>query len=232
MRLASEIKRRKLDFTWFASACVNQVDGPLLRAFKEAGCWAILLGAESGVQKNLNAIRKGTTVEQIRAAVRAAKDAGLRVFTPFLVGIPGETYAEALRTIEFACELDPDAANFHCLTPFPGSELHDQVERYGTLSTDLRDYTYQGAAFVPYTMTREEITRLRQIAFRRFYGRPRFLLRRLLGLRSASDLRAAWTGVRSLLALMLTRELFGRRRQEGGPQAAGTPQGAAGTSRA
>lgn len=216
MELAQEIRRRKLDFTWFASACVNQVDGPLLRAFREAGCWAVLLGAESGVQKNLNAIRKGITLEQTRAAVRAAKDAGLRVFTPFLVGIPGETYAEALQTIEFACELDPDVANFHCITPFPGSELHDRVERYGTLSPDLRDYTYQGAAFVPHTMTREQITGLRQLAFKRFYSRPRFLLRRVLGIRSLNDIRAAFTGVRSLLWLWLRRDLFGRR-EEAGP---------------
>jgi radical SAM superfamily enzyme YgiQ (UPF0313 family) len=232
MALAREITRRKLDFSWFASACVNQVDGPLLRAFKEAGCWAILMGAESGVQKNLNAVRKGTTVEQIRTAVKLAKEAGLRVFTPFLVGIPGETYEEALQTIEFACELGPDAANFHCLTPFPGSELHDDVGRYGTLSPDLADYTYQGAAFVPYTMTREQIAELRQIAFRRFYSRPRFLLRRVLGLRSASDLRAAWNGVRSLLGLWLQDDVFGRQRKHGQDRASGTPQGAAGTLRA
>ncbi|HEW81544.1 MAG TPA: radical SAM protein, partial [Nitrospirae bacterium] len=60
MRIANEIKSRGLDFTWFASACVHQVDKPLLQAFRDAGCWAILMGAESGVQKNLNAIRKGT----------------------------------------------------------------------------------------------------------------------------------------------------------------------------
>jgi len=74
MTLAREIKARKLDFTWFASACVNQVDRPLLQAFRDAGCWAVLFGAESGVQKNLNTIRKGTTPEQIKKAVQAAKD--------------------------------------------------------------------------------------------------------------------------------------------------------------
>ena len=114
LQIALEIKRRRLDFTWFASACVNQVDARLLRAFKEAGCWAILLGAESGVQKNLNTLRKGATLDQIRAAVRAAKATGLRVSMPFLFGIPGETYEDGLKTIEFALELDPDLANFHC----------------------------------------------------------------------------------------------------------------------
>ncbi|MEJ2183517.1 MAG: radical SAM protein [Nitrospirota bacterium] len=214
MDIAGEIKRRGLDFTWFASACVNQVDAPLLRAFKDAGCWAILFGAESGVQKNLNAIRKGITLEQTRRAVRAAKDAGLMVLTPFLFGIPGETYEEGLRTIEFAMELDPDVANFHAITPFPGTELYENIEQYGSMSGDLRDFTYQGIAFTPHTMSREQVAQLRQIAFRRFYSRPRYLARRLLGVRSLGELRAGLSGARSLFWLWARKGLF---RREGPP---------------
>jgi anaerobic magnesium-protoporphyrin IX monomethyl ester cyclase len=210
MEIAREIKRRKLDFTWFASACVNQVDRELLRAFREAGCWAILFGAESGVQKDLNAIRKGITLAQIRKAVSAAKEVGLTVYTPFLFGIPGQTFADGLQSIEFACELDPDIANFHAVTPFPGTELYDNIDQYGTMSADLNDYSYQGAAFVPYSMTREEIAELRQIAFRRFYTRPRFLLRRLFAIRNLNDLRAAVVGLRSLFWLFWQRNLFRR----------------------
>ena len=210
LRLAQGIKARGLDFAWFASACVNQVDQPLLQAFKEAGCWAILLAAESGVQKNLNTLRKGSTLAQIRAAVRAAKAVGLRVSVPFLFGIPGETYEDGLKTIEFALELDPDLANFHALTPFPGTELYDNAQKYGRLSPELGDYTYQGAAFVPYTMTREQIHALRQLAFRRFYSRPGFLLRRLLRLRNLNDLRAALAGVKSLFGLWTRGRLFDR----------------------
>jgi radical SAM superfamily enzyme YgiQ (UPF0313 family) len=210
MEIATEIKRRGMDFTWFASACVNQVDKPLLKAFKEAGCWAILLGAESGVQKNLNTIRKGITLDQTRRAVRAAKDVGLQVLTPFLFGIPGETFEEGLQTIEFACELDPDVANFHALTPFPGTELYDDLDKYGTVSSDLSDYTYQGIAFTPHTMSREQVAKLRQIAFRRFYSRPRFLLRRLLGIRTAHDIQVAIKGIAGLFWLWTRPGLFRR----------------------
>jgi anaerobic magnesium-protoporphyrin IX monomethyl ester cyclase len=208
MAIAQEITRRRLDFTWFTSACVNQVDKPLLKAFREAGCWAILFGAESGVQKDLNAIRKGITPAQIKKAVRAAKEVGLTVYTPFLFGIPGQTFADGLKSIEFACELDPDIANFHALTPFPGTDLYDDIEKYGTMSGDLADFTYQGAAFIPHSMTREEIATLRQLAFKRFYSRPKFLFRRLLHLRNINDLRAGLTGVRSLFWLWLQRDLF------------------------
>lgn len=206
MQLAQEIKARKLDFTWFASTCVNQVDKPLLKAFKDAGCWAILMGAESGVQKNLNTIRKGITLGQIRKAVRAAQEVGLKVFTPFLFGIPGETFEDGLETIRFACELNPDVANFHCLTPFPGTELYDNLQQYGTMSQDLSEYTYQGSAFVPYTLDREQIGELRKLAFRKFYSRPGFLVRRLVGLSSFNDLYAAVTGLKSLFRLWCMRK--------------------------
>jgi radical SAM superfamily enzyme YgiQ (UPF0313 family) len=212
MDLAGEIKRKKLDFTWFASACVNQVDGPLLKAFREAGCWAILLGAESGVQKNLNTIKKGIRVEDTVKAVRAAKDAGLKVLTPFLFGIPGETYDEGLQTIRFACELDPDIANFHAITPFPGTKLYDEIEKYGTVSGNLEDYTYQGIAFVPYTMSRDQIAELRRLAFVRFYSRPSFLLKRFLSIRTPSDLRASYYGLRSLFWVLLAKGIFRRGR--------------------
>jgi radical SAM superfamily enzyme YgiQ (UPF0313 family) len=210
MTIAREIKNRGLDFTWFASAVVNQVDKPLLQAFKEAGCWAILFGAESGVQKDLNAIRKGITPSQIKKAVKAAQEVGLTVYTPFLFGIPGQTYADGLKTIEFALELDPDIANFHAITPFPGTELYDNIEKYGTMSEDLTDYTYQGAAFIPFTMTREEIAELRQLALKKFYSRPKFLWRRVLALRSFNDLIAAWQGIKSLFWLKTEKKLFNR----------------------
>ena len=214
MQLCHAIRARRLDFTWFASACANQVDRPLLQAMKDAGCWAILIGAESGVQKNLNALRKACTLDQIRQAVRAAKEVGLHVSTPFVFGIPGETFADGLKTIEFAIALDPDLANFHCLTPFPGTDLHDGGEQYGRLSPELGDYTYQGAAFAPHTMTREEIQRLRQLAFRRFYSRPGFLLRRLCAVRSLHEVRAAARGLRSLFWLWAAGGLFYRGKNE------------------
>lgn len=202
LAIARGIRQRKLDFTWFASACVNQVDAELLREFRAAGCWAMLFGVESGVAKNLKTIRKGITPGQVRDAVRWAKAAGIRVHLSFVFGIPGETYDEALQTIDFACELDPDMASFHALVPFPGTWLYDHAAELGTVSEDLRDFTYQGAAFVPRTMTREQIRDLRQLAFRKFYSRPSVLLRKVLALR---DARTAFHSARSFFWLWAGR---------------------------
>ena len=215
LEIARRIKAERLDIVWFASACVHQVDRELLEAFRDAGCWAILFGAESGVQKNLDALRKGITLEQTRRAVRAAKAAGLAVHTPFIFGIPEQTWEDGLETIRFACELDPDIASFHALTPFPGSELWDRRAELGTVAEDLATYTYQGAAFVPHTMTRDQIQLLRQMAYRAFYSRPGYLVRRTLGIRSLHEVAAAWRGARSLLGLWTKRGAFTR--DESGP---------------
>lgn len=212
MQLCNAIKARGLNFTWFASACANQVDKPLLKAMKDAGCWALLIGAESGVQKNLNTLRKGIKLEHVRRAVKAAKETGIRVSTPFIIGIPGETYQDALQTIDFAVELNPDFANFHALTPFPGTPLYNNIEKYGSISENLEEYTYQGAAFVPYTMSRRQIQELRQMAFRRFYGRPSFLIKKAFQIRNINDLKAALKGVKSLFWIYAKKGLFNKKR--------------------
>jgi radical SAM superfamily enzyme YgiQ (UPF0313 family) len=208
MRIAKEIKHQGLDFPWYISSRVNTVDEKLLKAFKDAGCWAILFGAESGVQKNLNTLRKGITIEQTRQAVEVAKKAGLKVCLPFIFGIPGETYEEGLKTIEFACELDPDFANFHTLAPFPGTELYEESEHLGTISGNVEDFTFEGAAFIPHSMTREEIALLRGIAFRKFYSRPGFILRKLLEVRSMKDFKMLSRGLKSLFWIWMKRDLF------------------------
>ena len=87
------------------------------------------------------------------------------------------------------------------MTPFPGSELWERRHELGTVAEDLSSFTYQGAAFVPHTMTREQIQELRRLAYRRFYGRPGYLLRRAAGIRSLHEVGAAWRGVRSLFGL-------------------------------
>ena len=182
------------------------MDYELLREMKKAGCWAVLFGAESGVQKNLNTMKKGINLDQTRAAVKAAKKAGLKVYTPFIIGIPGETYEEALETIDFAIELDPHYTNFHSMTPFPGTELYENIEKYGTMSADTDDYTFEGGAFVPYTMTREQIDELRTLAFRKFYSRPRFIVRRLFEVRSWYDFRTVMKGASSFFWLWAKRD--------------------------
>ncbi len=83
------------------------------------------------------------------------------------------------------------------------------------MSGDLTDFTYQGAAFVPYTMTRQEVAELRQRAFKKFYSRPEFVLRKILALRNINDVKAALKGGKSLFWLWMKNDIFRRRGSAG-----------------
>ncbi len=205
------IKESKLKFSWYISARADCVDYPLLRKMKKAGMWAILIGVESGVQKNLDTLQKNETLDQIRTAVKAAKKAGLKVCTPFIFGIPGETFEDGLQSIKFAIELDAHYVNFHTLAPYPGSILYRNLDKYGRVVGDLSECNFEMAGFVPYSMSRQEIYKLREIAFRSFYKRPKFIIRRILGTRTKHDLKTLYVGAKSFFRLfsrkgMLTHE--------------------------
>jgi hypothetical protein len=97
------------------------------------------------------------------------------------------------------------------LTPFPGTHLYNNIEKYGSVAHNLEEFTYQGAAFVPFTMSRRQIQELRQLAFKKFYGRPSFLFRKVLQLRTVSDCKAAYNGVRSLFWLYIKKGVFNKK---------------------
>lgn len=208
LKICDLILERKLDISWYASAIANTVDFEMLKKMKDAGCWAILFGAETGVQKNLDTIQKNLTLQDIRNAVKWAKDAGIKPYTPFMFGIPGETYEDGLETIKFACEIDPNYVDFNTLTPFPGTTIYMDYKKYGQVSANTEEYTFQHASFTPYTMSRDEIVKLRQLAFRRFYSRPKYILRKILEVRSLYDIQTLFRGACSLFWIWLGNDIF------------------------
>ncbi|HNT35541.1 MAG TPA: radical SAM protein, partial [bacterium] len=76
---------------WTAQTRVDRVDEDLLRSTRTAGCYRVEFGIESGNQKILDAVQKGTTLQQAEYAVRLAKKSGLQVGCSFILGHPHET---------------------------------------------------------------------------------------------------------------------------------------------
>ena len=178
--VAEELIRRRVDVRWVCNSRVDHVDRELLELFRRAGCWMIGYGIESGVQRILDSVRKGTTIEQARTAVAASHAAGLQVTGHCVLGIPGETRADITETIRFARELDLDFAQFYCAVPFPGSELYDEARRAGWIITD--DWSRFEQNFSVLTtpqLSAEQIMELRRAAYRQFYLRPRLIARTL-----------------------------------------------------
>jgi len=191
------MKENKLNIIWSAQARADKVDRELLRAMKEAGCWKLHIGIESLVQKNLDMIKKGTTVEQNCNAVRLSKEAGIEVEASFIFGIPGETFEDGLKTIELLKTLDIDYARFFSLTPY--GELQAKLQEYGKLLTnDLSKFQGNEIVFVPYSMSQQELEKLISIAYTQFYFRTNYIFKRIKKLASWRTFRDSVRGARAV----------------------------------
>jgi len=125
------------DVTYRAFVRLNQCASPLfVQTLVETGCKHIAVGAESGSNLILKAMRKGLTKQVSREGIRRAKEAGLIVRTYWIVGFPGETWDTVRETVEFVDETRPDEFVVYPLIPYPGTPLYHDPERYGLLNID------------------------------------------------------------------------------------------------
>ena len=103
-----------------------------VRALRTAGCVEAWLGAESGAQSVLDAMEKGTTVDQIRVAASRLRAAGIRVGLFLQFGYPGEGWAEIQATRALVREVEPDDIGVSVSYPLPGTRFYERVrERIG-----------------------------------------------------------------------------------------------------
>jgi len=179
--ICKEIMDRGLDTQWVCSCRVDLIDKELMKVLKKAGCRMIYFGVESGVQRVVNLIRKGIKLEQAEKVMRWAKEVGIETVASFVIGIPGETWEEALQTIKFAKKLDPDYAQFSIATPFPGTELYQIAKNNGLLLTeDWSKYTVLKPVMKTKELSVEQLQKLIRKAYFSFYLRPKVILRYLL----------------------------------------------------
>jgi len=172
-RLCAAIIEQGLRIAWTCNSRVDTVDQQLLKQMAQAGCWMISFGIESAEQAVLDRAEKGTTVAQARAAVAAARRAGIKTAGHFIFGLPGDTPQAMERTITFAKSLPLDIAQFYCCAPFPGSRLYNEAIKEGWISgRDFSCVTQTGAVMNLPTVSPAGVNRARARAYRSFYGRP------------------------------------------------------------
>ena len=183
--LCREFIRRAFQekITWWTDSRVDCVDEELLVLMKKAGCTIISYGIETGVQRLLDFIEKGISLEQIRETVRITKKVGFSIRATMILGLPTETREESLRTIKFAKELKIDQVRFALATPFPGTRLYDiATEEGGITSNDwtafslMSGYTGKKPIYVPKGRDGKELAQLQRRANLYFYLRPRVIL--------------------------------------------------------
>lgn len=193
--VGEEILRRRLEIGWDIRARVDCVDREMLKILKRAGCERIHYGVEAGTAKILKVLNKGITLERARETITLTRKTGIETLAYFMIGSPSETKADILKTIRFALDLQPDFAHITILCPFPGTDIYERGLREGIFS---RDHWQQFAEnptpgfSPPYwneILSDEELQELLQLAYKKFYTRPSYLLKKTLQVRSLRELK-------------------------------------------
>lgn len=99
-----------------------------IKDLARAGCHNIWMGAESGSQKVLDAMDKGTTVEQIYQATTLLKKHGIHPSFFIQFGYPGETREDIAKTIRMIKDLLPYEMGISVSYPLPGTVFHERVK--------------------------------------------------------------------------------------------------------
>jgi len=100
----------------------------MARALKDAGCKEAWLGAESGSQRVLDAMNKGTTVPEILIARARLQAAGIRVGFFIQLGYLGEELMDVLATRKLIDNARPDDVGVSVSYPLPGTKFHELVK--------------------------------------------------------------------------------------------------------
>lgn len=175
--LLKYIRDKKLSWSCFSR--IDVVDEGLLIAMKESGCHTVIFGIESGDYDFREKYGKKITDTLLREVLNLCSRLRINTVGTFIVGLPGETKFNIIKTIKLAKSLPLDYASFNIATPRFGSKLNTNCSPAGLI---ISNSSSQG--FMPY----EESFKMVKLANKKFYLRPSYILKRFIKLNSLSSL--------------------------------------------
>lgn len=192
INVCRKILQKNLKINWKCEGRVDIINEEVLKWMKKAGCSMIAYGVESGNQKSLDYLNKKTTIPQIEKAFEMTRRVGIKTMSYFILGIPVETFEEALYTIDFAKKIKTDYAQFSILSPFPGTELYDEAVSKGWYreinAQNPMDKDLKRPVTISENWSEEKLKEIVKIAHRRFYLTPRYVTSKLMEVRNFKQL--------------------------------------------
>lgn len=190
MDLCNKIIESGLKITWSSNTRADTADKEMADLMYDAGCRLVSIGVESGSQYVLDKIGKKLTIDEIRDTVKIFKQAKIKIYNYFVIGLPWDDEESIEQTINFAIELDSDFISFYTATPLPGTRFHRYAQEHNLID---QNNSWSDAYYYPvvntHSLSKERIFELHKEAIRRFYFRPMFILRSILNIRSFAELK-------------------------------------------
>jgi len=197
-----EIERRNLKVTWDFRGRVNQCDKETLARAKKAGCRMISFGVETGSNEGLKILKKSTNIEQIERTFRWCRELGIITVADYIIGFSFEkTKQDVKRSVIWCINLDPDYAQFSILQLLPNTPIFDEGLDKGLANLDkwleFAQNPKPGFAIDHWTehLTLPQLRKLQTWAYRRFYFRPKYIMRSLRQTSTAYQFKTKFRGM-------------------------------------
>lgn len=173
--LCERIIEEKLPIRWTCNSRVDFVDEEMLQLMGKAGCWMISWGIESGNELILKRAAKGADPKKAHRALTWAKQAGIKNWGYFIIGLPGETVETIRETIDFSKTLPLELALFHIAAPYPGTPFFFEVVKNNWFREGTRweEVDMDKGTVLQYdNLSAEELMYWQKRAFREWAVRP------------------------------------------------------------
>jgi len=130
-----------LSFCMANGVFVNSLNEEMMTQMAKSGCYQITFSVESGSKDSLKRMRKNVNLDRVKPLVKHAKNLGISCHGTFVLGIPGDTEEDIMKSFKFARMFD--SVSFFEVSPLPGSELYDiciEKDMLKDLSFDKLDF--------------------------------------------------------------------------------------------
>lgn len=112
-----------------------------IKMLADIGLKGILIGFESGSDKVLKFINKGSTVEQNLEAAKICKELGIKIWANYMFGLPNESYVEMIKTALMISKIKPEYHSSALFTPYPKTNLYEYCKKNDLLRiTNYSEY--------------------------------------------------------------------------------------------
>jgi len=136
-----EIVKQDVKIAFECITRAERLNNEILRLLKEAGCYRIWIGAESGSQKIIDAMDRRVRVETVQKTINDANKLGIETGTFIMLGYPGEDEDDVKETIKHLIKSNPTHYTITIAYPIKGTSLYTEIEKDITVQPDWETTT-------------------------------------------------------------------------------------------
>ena len=191
IKLLEGMIKENMNFSWVSDSRLDILDEEIIKLMSQAGCHALHFGIESFSEETLSNYDKNLkNVDYVSRTLNLCKKYGVLSVGYFILGLPGESYKDVENTINYALELNVDYASFNLPYPIVGTELRETSIKEGWLK-EVED-NYDGSLdplIITDLISKDQLIDLKRKAYKKFYFRLSFIIKKLLGIRTFFQIR-------------------------------------------